>query len=225
MVAYNIDYLESHKESVKEFAITKEDCTHVFRKVPYNKENQVLQEKWRLIGQCLSRVCSKKCTWSDVEVRASAPNVCDYTTVAEEAIVYWLFVSEGEYWLIEFNCKNGGVNNHDIDADTTSTAQRKKCGQHKTLSFLKHWWQLKVVVKSRRQNRGISEKWDEAWQIFAGDELKIKKNKKGGRKRTIRDVLPTFEDVLGIGDSEGDYTSGLEIEDDFGLFITQTTDV
>jgi hypothetical protein len=100
--------------------------------------------------------------------------------VAEEAIVYWLFVSEGEYWLIEFNCKNGGINNHDIDADTTSTAQRKKCGQHKMLSFLKHWWQLKVVVKSRCQNRGISEKWDEAWQIFAGDELELKKKKRKG---------------------------------------------
>jgi hypothetical protein len=143
--------------------------------------------------------------------------------VAEEAIVYWLFVSEGEYWLIEFNCKNGGVNNHEIDADTTSTAQRKKCGQHKMLSLLKHWWQLKVVVKSRRQNRGISEKWDEAWKIFAGDELELKKVRKGvGRER---DVLPIFEDVLGIGDSEGDYTSGLEIEEDFSLFITQTTDV
>jgi hypothetical protein len=28
-------------------------------------------------------------------------------------------------------------------------------------------------------------------------------------------VLPTFEDVLGVGESEGDYTSGLEIDEDF----------
>jgi hypothetical protein len=221
-----IDYLESHNDSLREFTITKEDCSHVFCKVPYEKDNQVVREKWRLIGQCLSRVCSKRCTWWDLEVRATAANACDYTTVAEEAIVYWLFISEGNDWVHEFNIKNGDGNSPENDADTTSTAQRKKCGQHKTLQFLKHWWQLKVVVKSRRLNSGISQKLDEAWRIFAGEELQLKKNKNRGRKRTIQDVLPTFEDVLGIGESEGDYTSGgLEIEDDLELFVTQTSDV
>jgi hypothetical protein len=56
----------------------------VFRRVPYNSEDVVLQEKWCLIGQCLSRVGSKRCTWSDLEVRASAANVCDYTTLVQE---------------------------------------------------------------------------------------------------------------------------------------------
>jgi hypothetical protein len=41
----------------------------------------------------------------------------------------------------------------------------------------------------------------------------------------IRDVSPTFEDVLGIGESEGNYTSGLEIDEDLDLFVTQTSDV
>lgn len=220
-----VDYLESHKESVEEFAITMEDCAQLFRKVPYNGEDKVVQEKWRLIGQCLSRVCSKRCTWSKVEVRANAPNVCDYTTVAEEAIVYWLFVSEGKDWLSEFNTSKDHSKDHDDD-DTTSTNQRKKSGQHKTLSYLKHWWQLKSIVKSRRLNRGISEKWDEAWKHFACEELELKKNRKGGRKRSIRDVLPKFEDVLGVGDSlEGIYTSELEIDENFALFCTQTSGV
>jgi hypothetical protein len=203
-----------------------DDCAHVFRKVPYNgEENEVVREKWRLTGQCLSRVCSKRCTWSDLEVRANAPNVCDYTTGAEEAIVLWLFVSEGEDWLLEFNKKNGQGKDHENDAETTSTSHRKKNGQHKTLSFLKHWWQLKTLVKARRLNRDISEKWDEAWKLFACEELELKKNKKGVRKRSIRDVLPTFEDVLGVGESEGDYTSGLEIDEDLDLFVTQKSDV
>jgi hypothetical protein len=36
---------------------------------------------------------------------------------------------------------------------------------------------------------------------------------------------PTFEDVLGVGESEGVYTSGLEIDEDLDLFVTQTSDV
>jgi hypothetical protein len=49
---------------------------------------------------------------------------------------------------------------------------------------------------------------------------------KGGRKRSIRDVLPKFEDVLGVGDSpEGIYTSELEIDEDFALLCTQTSGV
>jgi hypothetical protein len=90
---------------------------------------------------------------------------------------------------------------------------------------LKHWWQLKTLVKARRLNRDISEKWDEAWKLFACEELELKKNKKGVRKRSIRDVLPTFEDVLSVGESEGDYTSGLEIDEDLDLFVTQKSDV
>jgi hypothetical protein len=223
--SYIVDYLKCHSQSVDQFAITMDDCAHVFRKVPYNgEENEVVREKWRLVGQCLSRVCSKRCTWSDLEVRANAPNVCDYTTGAEEAIVLWLFVSEGEDWLLEFNKKNGGSHDGDHDAETTSTSRRKKNGQHKTLSYLKHWWQLKTLVKARRLNHDISEKWEEAWKLFACEELKAKKNKKGSRKRSIQDVLPTFEDVLGVGESEGDYTSGLEIED-FALLCTQTSGV
>jgi hypothetical protein len=91
---------------------------------------------------------------------------------------------------------------------------------------LKHWWQLKTLVKARRLNRDISEKWDEAWKLFAYEELELKKKtKKGVRKRSIRDVLPTFEDVLGVGESEGDYTSWLEIDEDLDLFVTQKSDV
>jgi hypothetical protein len=86
-----VDYLECHSKSVDEFVITMEDCAHVFCKVPYDGNNKVVQEKWQLIGQCLSRVCSKHCTWSDLEVWVNAPNMCDYATGAEEAIMYWLF--------------------------------------------------------------------------------------------------------------------------------------
>jgi hypothetical protein len=38
-------------------------------------------------------------------------------------------------------------------------------------------------------------------------------------------VLPTFEDVFGVGESEGDYTSGLEIDEDFALLCTKTSGV
>jgi hypothetical protein len=128
---------------------------------------------------------------------------------------------------MEFKRKNGHSNKNvdSNDTVTTSTSQHKKSGQHKTLRFLKHWWQLKTIVKARRQKRDISKIWDEAWKLFACEELELKKNKKRGRKRTIRDVLPTFEDVLGVGKSEGDYTSGLEIDEDLDLFVTQTSDV
>jgi hypothetical protein len=81
--------------------------------------------------------------------------------------------------LLEFNKKKGGSNDGDHDAETTSTSQRKKNGQHKTLSYLKHWWQLKTLVKARRLNNDISEKWDEAWKLFACEELKVKKIRRG----------------------------------------------
>jgi hypothetical protein len=45
------------------------------------------------------------------------------------------------------------------------------------------------------------------------------------QKRSIQDVLPMFEDVLGIGESEVDYTSGLKIDEDLALFVTQASDV
>jgi hypothetical protein len=38
-------------------------------------------------------------------------------------------------------------------------------------------------------------------------------------------VLPTFEDVLGVGESEGNYTSGLEINEELGLSCTQASGV
>jgi hypothetical protein len=216
--------LNRHKESVKEFVITTDDCAHLFRKVPYDSADVAVQEKWRLIGQCLSKVCSKRCTWSDLEVRASAANVCEYTTPAEEAIVYWLFVSEGDAWLQEFEGENG-KNKVSDDSGTANTTQRKKCGKHKTLCYLKHWWQLRSIVKSRRHSRDISGKWDEAWKVFACEELNLKNNTRVSRKRSIQDVLPKFEDVLGVGESEGDYTSGLEIEEDLSLFCTQSSGV
>jgi hypothetical protein len=182
-----VDYLEHHSKSIDELAITMDDCAHVFRKVPYDGKNEVVREKWRVIGQCLSRVCSKRCTWSDLEVRANAPNVCDYMTGAEEAVVYWLFVSEGKEWLIEFKRMNGHRNKN-VDSDdtvATSTSQHKKSGQHKTMSFLKHWWQLKTIVKAHRQKRDISEKWDEAWKLFACEELELKKIREGvGKERS-----------------------------------------
>jgi hypothetical protein len=95
--------------------------------------------------------------------------------------VYWLFVSEGKEWLMEFKIKNGHINNGDSDDTvTTSTSKRKKSGQQKTLSFLKHWWQLKTIVKARRHQRDISEKWDEAWKLFACNELELKKKIRKG---------------------------------------------
>jgi hypothetical protein len=96
--------------------------------------------------------------------------VCDYTTGAEEAVVYWLFVSEGKEWLIEFKRMNGHRNKNvnSDDTVTTSTSQHKESGQHKTMSFLKHWW---------------SEKWDEAWKLFACEELELKKKYERGSEK------------------------------------------
>jgi hypothetical protein len=122
---------------------------------------------------------------------------------------------------MELNRKNGHSNKNvdSNDTVTTSKSQRKKSGQHKMLSFLKHWWQLKTIVKAHHQKCNISKKWDEAWKLFVCEELELKKNKKGGWKRMIRYVLPTFEDVLGIGKSEGDYTSGLEVDKDLTCLL------
>jgi hypothetical protein len=107
----------------------------------------------------------------------NAPNVCDYTTGAEEAIVYWLFVSKGKEWLMEFH-SNKNVDSNDT-VTTSTRSQHKKSGYHKMLSFLKHWWQLKTIVKARHQKHNISEKWDEAWKLFAYEELELKKIRKG----------------------------------------------
>jgi hypothetical protein len=56
------------------------------------------------------------------------------------------------------------------------------------------------LVKKKRENKEISEAWDNAWMAFAIEELESKKEKKNEKKRKIKDVLPKFEDVLGVGD-------------------------
>lgn len=162
--------------------ITKHDCAMVFRAVPYDGADDTIREKWKLVGQCLSRMCSKRCSWSKLEVRAAAANVCQFTTVAEEAIIYWIFVTEGNGWLNEVQ---GVVLENDSDEEdgtiggtTNVSTGRKKCGQHKTVSHLEHWRQLFGLVKTRRENRGISESWDNAWMTFAEEDLENKKNKK-----------------------------------------------
>jgi hypothetical protein len=143
-----------------------------------------------------------------VEVRAAAPNVCKFTTVAEEAIVYWIFVSEGEDWIQEFKAKTtknflepDNKEDHNTEGDANTSASRKKNGQHKTVTYLPHWRQLFGLVKTKRENRGISDGWDNAWMAFAIEELECKKEKKCTKKRKIKDVLPKFEDVLGVGDN------------------------
>jgi hypothetical protein len=173
-----------------------------------------VREKWHLIGQCLSKICSKRCSWSNVEVRAAAANVCNFTTVAEEAIVYWLFVSEGEDWLKEFQRKETQKDSSVGEGEefSNSGSQRKKCGTHKSIEYLKHWYQLRELVQERRDNREISESWDDAWREFACEEIALKKNKKGTRKRSIKDVLPKFEDVLGVGKPQGRFSSGIVLD-------------
>lgn len=206
------------------FAISMEDCARVFRKIPYDSTDVEVQEKWRLIGQCLLRVCGKRCTWWKLEVRASEANVCTFTTVAEEAIVYWLFVTEGEDWVKEFQGDDRRDDNDDGDTmESNSSAQRKKCGKHKTLTYLKHWWQIKTFVEARRQKREISSGWDEAWRLFAEEEIELKRNRRVKRKRTSKDVLPTFEDVMNVGESEGTITSSVVLEEDFQRICRQKT--
>jgi hypothetical protein len=67
-----------------------------------------------------------------VEVRAAAPNVCKFTTVAEEAIVYWIFVSEGEDWIKEFKAKKKNYSepedneDEETDGDANTSKSRKK---------------------------------------------------------------------------------------------------
>lgn len=209
------------------FAVTKDDCVWLFRKVAYDSKDEAVAEKWRLVGQCLSKICTKRCTWFNLDVRASAPNVCNLTTVAEEAIVYWLFVSEGEGWVKDFVKRESSAGSHDKEdasKDGTASSQRKRCGQHKSMEYLKHWLQLKSIVKKRRANREISDSWDEALMLFAVEEKNVKKTNKEIRKATTKDVLPKFEDVLGVGEEEGGYSTDLEFEEDLPLF-TQLEEV
>jgi hypothetical protein len=139
-------------------------------------------------------------------VRAAAPNVCTFTTIAEEAIIYWIFVSEGEDWIQEFKDKKKNIlkpeddEDNNTDGDINTNASRKKNGRHKTVTYFPHWRQLFGLVKKKRENREISEAWDNAWMAFAIEELESKKEKKNEKKRKIKDVLPKFEDVLGVGD-------------------------
>jgi hypothetical protein len=39
------------------------------------------------------------------------------------------------------------------------------------------------LVKNKRQNREISEAWDNAWMAFAVEELESKKEKKNAKKK------------------------------------------
>jgi hypothetical protein len=206
-------YLKKHMDSVENFVITTCDCLMVFRTVQYDGADEALCEKWKLVGQCLSRVCSKWCSWSKLEEQAAASNVCNFTTVAEEAIVYWIFVMEGEGWLKEAK----GVQGNDSDEEDgtnsgiTNTSACKKCGQHKTVTHLDHWRQLFGLVKTKCENRSISESWDNAWMTFVAEELEYKKNKKMTRKRKVKEVLPKFEDVLGVGSAAIECASVYEL--------------
>jgi hypothetical protein len=163
-------------------------------------------------------------------VRAAGANVCSYTYVAEEAIVYWLIVSEEEGWFSAFEKKyvlmDHGGDMDEVD-DSTGRKQRKKRGTHKTQQFLKHWWQLKAVYAARRQNREISTDWDVAWMKFAVEELESKNNKKQKHKQKHVDVLPSYEDVLGIGGNECIKTGslGAVLEEDAELLCIQREEV
>jgi hypothetical protein len=46
---------------------------------------------------------------------------------------------------------------------------------------------------------------------FAEEELENKKNKKKTRKRKVKDVLPKFEDVLGVGSAVVESASAYEL--------------
>jgi hypothetical protein len=224
------EYLKQHKEALSDYRITTTDCAKVFRREKYDGDNnEVLREKWRFIGQCLVRICTKSCSWSNIVVRAAGANVCNYTYVAEEAIVYWLFVSEEEGWFSAFEKKCVLVNGNDMDEvdDSTGRTQRKRCGTHKTQQFLKHWWQLKAVYAARRQNREISKDWDAAWMKFAAEELEMKNNKKHKRKRDHVNVLPKYEDVLGIGETEviKNGSTGAVLEEETELLCVQREEV
>jgi hypothetical protein len=107
--------------------------------------------------------------------------------------------------------------------DSTGWTQQIRCGTHKMQQFLKHWWQLKVVYTAWRQNREISNEWDVVWMKFAAEELEMKNNKKQKHKWKHVDVLPSYEDVLGIGETEciKNGLTGAVLEEDAELLCTQ----
>jgi hypothetical protein len=231
-VLYVTEYLKQHKAVLLDYRITTTDCAKVFHREKYDGNNNevLVREKWRFIGQCLARICTKSCSWLDIVVRAAGVNECNYTYVAEEAIVYWLFVSKEEGWFSTFEQKYVLMDGDDMDEvdDSIGRTQHKRCGTHKThQQFLKHWWQHKAVYKARRENREISKEWDAAWMKFAAEELEMKNNKKQKHKQKHVDVLPSYEDVLGIGETEcikiG--STGAVLEEDAELLCTQKEEV
>jgi hypothetical protein len=74
----------------------------------------------------------------------------------------------------------------ETDGDINTSAMRKKNGQHKTVTYFPHWRQLFGLVKNKRENREISEAWDNAWMAFAVEELESKKEKKNAQKEKSR---------------------------------------
>jgi hypothetical protein len=76
-------------------------------------------------------------------------------------------------------------------------------------------------------NREISKDWDAAWMKFAAEELEMKNNKKHKRKRDHVDVLPKYEDVLGIGETEGikNGLTGAVLEEETELLCVQRDEV
>jgi hypothetical protein len=172
---YIADYLKKHNALGEEYAIIKTDCALLFRAVPLNDQDEAVLEKWHLIGQCLSKICSKRCSWSNVEVTAAVANVCNFATVTKR-----FFVTESEDWVKEFQRKETQKASSVGEGDeiSNSGSQHKKCGTHKSIEYLKHWYQLCELVQGRHAKRGISESWYDSWREFACEEITLKKNKK-----------------------------------------------
>jgi hypothetical protein len=143
----------------------------------------------------------------------AAANVCNFTTV--EAVVYWLFVMEREDWVNEFQKKESQKASSVGKGDeiSNSGSQRKNCGTHKSIEYLKRWYQLCKLVQGQHAKREISELWYDAWREFACEEITLKNNKKG-----------KFEDVLGVGKAQGIFSSGIVLDDDLQL-CKQTSEV
>lgn len=207
-------------ENLKEYVITERDFGKVFRQTPYSESDPVMEEKWRLIGDCMVRVCSKHCTWRKLSIRAEADDACKFVTPAEEAVVYWLFTSEGKDWVQGFQDQ---IMQDGVGGIGEQKGSKKRKGIHKTREYRIHYAKLVDIVAESRKSCH-SREWDKALQGYALKELEAKEKNKQRRKQSLKSVIPTFDkenDVLGLSTSSAEVLSltlVVDPEDKYGWY-------
>jgi hypothetical protein len=205
---------------MQDYIICEKDFGKIFRQTSYSTCGKVMQEKWKLIGDCMVRVCSKHSTWRKLSIRTEAEDVCKFVTTAEEAVVYWLFLSEGKDWVDGF--QDILVDNSEKITGEDSKPKKKK-GMHKTREYRVHYAKLVSIVAESRRSCHSSE-WDKAIQGFAIEEMNQKERNKKKRKQDLRSVIPSFDkenDVLGLSTSSAESMSlnlVIDPDDKYGWF-------